>query len=161
MRRRDVCVALSNGDVLTFDVKRCQPRANPDTGILARFHGARWASLTNGRRGKQRAWNPDLARYNGASGVYVLRDRTSREVLYVGESHTGRLYRTLLHHFHDPKGRFEALSEWVHRAPERLEVLVFETSASEALEAEQEAIAHYEPRINKAEAEISEDDIPF
>lgn len=32
------------------------------------------------------------------SGVYAIRDRESGEVLYVGESHTGRLYETLTRH---------------------------------------------------------------
>lgn len=35
----------------------------------------------------------------GKVGVYVIRDRASREVLYVGESHRRRLYRTLTRHF--------------------------------------------------------------
>lgn len=34
----------------------------------------------------------------GQSGVYVIRDRATREVLYVGESHSGNLYETLTRH---------------------------------------------------------------
>jgi hypothetical protein len=34
-----------------------------------------------------------------ASGVYKLVDRDSGEVLYVGESHTGRIYDTITRHF--------------------------------------------------------------
>jgi hypothetical protein len=34
----------------------------------------------------------------GQSGVYVIRDRATREVVYVGESHTGNLYETLTRH---------------------------------------------------------------
>jgi len=34
----------------------------------------------------------------GASGVYVIRDRTTSEILYVGDSHAGKLYETLTRH---------------------------------------------------------------
>ena len=33
------------------------------------------------------------------SGVYVIRDTDLREIVYVGESHTDRLYATLTRHF--------------------------------------------------------------
>lgn len=33
-----------------------------------------------------------------ASGVYAIRDKRSGEVLYVGESHSGKLYATLTRH---------------------------------------------------------------
>lgn len=33
------------------------------------------------------------------NGVYVIRDLDHREVFYVGESHSGRLYSTLTRHF--------------------------------------------------------------
>jgi excinuclease UvrABC nuclease subunit len=41
-------------------------------------------------------WVEDL---EGRSGVYVIRRYESREVLYIGESHTGRLRNTLKRHF--------------------------------------------------------------
>lgn len=41
-------------------------------------------------------WVLDL---DGYSGVYAIRDARSGTVLYVGESHTGRLYDTLTRHF--------------------------------------------------------------
>jgi len=41
-------------------------------------------------------WVEDL---EGRSGVYVIRRYETREVLYVGESHTGRLRNTLKRHF--------------------------------------------------------------
>ncbi len=45
---------------------------------------------------------PDWVRaLRGHSGVYVIRDRASGETLYVGESHTGRLYQTLTRHFQE------------------------------------------------------------
>lgn len=45
---------------------------------------------------KYAAWLREL---RTASGVYVIRARRGGEVLYVGESHTGQLYKTLTRHF--------------------------------------------------------------
>lgn len=42
---------------------------------------------------------PWLRELVNASGVYVIRSRRTREILYVGESHTGQLYKTLTRHF--------------------------------------------------------------
>jgi hypothetical protein len=47
----------------------------------------------------------------GQSGVYVIRDRATREVLYVGESHTGNLYETLTRHLQQWK-RWTKRSWW-------------------------------------------------
>ena len=41
-------------------------------------------------------WVRELRHRNG---VYVIRDVDSRDVVYVGESHSGRLYATLTRHF--------------------------------------------------------------
>jgi hypothetical protein len=40
----------------------------------------------------------------GKSGAYSIRDRRTRTVLYVGESHTGRLYQTLTRHLQQWNG---------------------------------------------------------
>ena len=40
-----------------------------------------------------------LKMLHGRSGVYVIRRRADKRVLYVGESHTARLYETLTRHF--------------------------------------------------------------
>ncbi len=40
----------------------------------------------------------------GRSGTYVIRDAGTRLVLYVGESHTGRLHSTLTRHFQGWEG---------------------------------------------------------
>lgn len=39
------------------------------------------------------------------SGVYVIRSANDKKTLYVGESHTGRLYETLTRHFQAWSGR--------------------------------------------------------
>ena len=43
-------------------------------------------------------WVRDLA---GECGVYVIRDEEEQAVIYVGESHTFRLYETLTRHFQE------------------------------------------------------------
>lgn len=79
------------------------------------------------------------------SGVYAIRDAKSQAVLYVGESHTGRLYDTLRRH----------LATWYDRGGPRefynradVEIAWYETPAGEALEHEAWLITHYCPRDN-------------
>ena len=48
------------------------------------------------------AWLRDLRR---RCGVYVIRRRNDKQVLYVGESHTGRLYKTITRHFQAWSGK--------------------------------------------------------
>lgn len=50
---------------------------------------------------KDGAYSDALRAFAGvrASGVYMLVDKASGAVLYVGESHTGRLYETITRHF--------------------------------------------------------------
>ncbi len=50
---------------------------------------------------RRRVYASELAaiRNTRASGVYVILDARSGQTLYVGESHTGRLYDTLTRHF--------------------------------------------------------------
>lgn len=38
-----------------------------------------------------------------ASGAYAIRERSSGRVVYVGESHCGALWKTILRHFHAPE----------------------------------------------------------
>jgi hypothetical protein len=60
----------------------------------------RSASLKYRPIGRSREPYPDWIReLRDKSGVYVIRDRASREVLYVGESHGDNLYKTLTRHF--------------------------------------------------------------
>jgi excinuclease UvrABC nuclease subunit len=121
--------------------------------------------LTHGKKGAAYKWDAALASVQNESGVYVLRDRESGEVLYVGESHTGRLYRTMLRHFHDSSGKFETLGEWVHHAPTRLDYKVFIAPAAAVPDLERDAVEYFEPKINKllvADADGgSDDEVPF
>jgi len=45
------------------------------------------------------AYAPWVRELRYRNGVYVIREVDSREVVYVGESHSGRLYSTLTRHF--------------------------------------------------------------
>jgi hypothetical protein len=50
------------------------------------------------------AYAPWVRELRHRNGVYVVRSRGEREVLYVGESHSCRLYSTLTRHFQYWKG---------------------------------------------------------
>jgi hypothetical protein len=102
------------------------------------------------------AW---LREHKGASGVYVIRERTSEGkpvVVYVGQSQTGKLYETLTRHFqqwrrskgywrgqyaegHDPGLTFDR---------NRVEVAVRVTDAADALDEEARLIRRLRPRDN-------------
>ncbi len=100
---------------------------------------------------------PDwLRHFKGESGVYIIRDRASGDVLYVGESHSARLYETLTRHFqewrrwkgfwrgqygegHDPGLTYERST---------VEVAVRATSADEAINEELRLIRRLHPRDN-------------
>ncbi len=82
------------------------------------------------------------------SGVYVIRSRETDRVLYVGESHTGRLKSTIMRHFYPWK------KDWMHKTPRatysrhRCSVLVYVTPPSEAIERQNALICELEPRDN-------------
>ena len=105
---------------------------------------------------------PDWVRMlDGKSGVYILReiqDDGTTEIVYVGESHTGRLYQTLTRHFqtwrrakkfwtgqytgrqsHDPGLTYDR---------ERITVAVRVLPAARALAEEARLIARLRPRDN-------------
>lgn len=47
--------------------------------------------------GRTAAW---LKRCKNLSGAYVIQNTRSKDALYIGESHTGRLMKTILRHFY-------------------------------------------------------------
>ena len=102
----------------------------------------------------------------GESGVYIIRERTSREIVYVGSS-VGRLYDTLTRHFqiwrrwkgfwrgqygegHDPGLTYQRDS---------VEVAVRITRASNALDEESRLIQRLRPRDNLIGQPV--EDVPF
>ncbi len=78
------------------------------------------------------------------SGVYVIQRKWDGECLYVGESHTGRLYETLTRHFQAWSGR-TAGPTW-----DRAEVLVAVkvTPAGRAVAEQNAVICRLKPREN-------------
>lgn len=106
------------------------------------------------RSGRDWFYHARLSRIRGArvSGVYVILDRTTRRVLYVGESHTGRLYDTLTRHFRAwrPKSRDSGGGRRGGTTYERRDCLVaWSVTADDVAVARQfDEIARLEPRDN-------------
>lgn len=80
------------------------------------------------------------------SGAYIIRSRRTRQILYVGESHTGNLAKTLKRHFYpwrdDPERK--------HNTYDRrdVEVAVRLTPPTTAVGAQDNLIRRLEPRDN-------------
>jgi excinuclease UvrABC nuclease subunit len=82
------------------------------------------------------------------SGVYLIRERGFMgNVLYAGESHSGRLYSTLLRHFQ----RWTGPTAGPTFPVSKVEVAVIRTPAAKAIELQNAVIAEYRPKLNVAE----------
>jgi hypothetical protein len=97
---------------------------------------------------------PWVKTLSGRSGAYVIRDRASRRVLYVGESHTGRLRKTLLRHFQRWKGQTAGKTY----RPGSVEVAIRICPPPAAVAAQDNLIARLRPRDNEIR---SRDPDPF
>jgi excinuclease UvrABC nuclease subunit len=83
----------------------------------------------------------------GKSGVYLVRERGFwGEVLYCGESHTGRLNATLLRHFQHWTGPTAGPTF----PAEKVEVAVILAQEEKTVELQNTMIAKYEPTLNVA-----------
>jgi hypothetical protein len=149
----------------------------PDLATLLEDAIAGGGSLRNGRlrfrpvgsRGEPYPpWVQDL---RGASGVYIIRERQpdgSTPIVYVGESHTGRLHETLTRHFqawrrwktfwrdqytegHDPGLTYERGA---------CEAAAMTTSPADAVDFEARLIRRLRPRDNLV-GNGATDDVPF
>ena len=82
----------------------------------------------------------------GQNGCYAVRDY-KKVILYVGESHTGRLWRTMLRHFQGMEsGKFEARNEWVWSDRETVQVQLWITrTGAEAMDLEVSLIQRLNP----------------
>lgn len=100
----------------------------------------------NVKEGRQIAeWVREL---KGKSGVYVIRERGFLgSVLYIGESHSGRLYSTLLRHFQKWRGK----TAGVTFAASKVEVAIVRCPANRALDLQNNMIAEFRPKLNVAE----------
>jgi hypothetical protein len=84
----------------------------------------------------------------GKSGVYLIREQgIFGSVLYAGESHSGRLYSTLLRHFQHWTGPTAGPTFPVSRVV----VAVLRTPPGKAVELQNDIIAEYSPKFNIAE----------
>ncbi len=119
---------------------------------------------------RHKAWRSDIREtLLGKSGCYIIRDGETREILYVGESHTDRypfrFWKTLLRHFQECHQKaFEKLGEYqecdVPR--ERLEVALYVRPADKAQAFEEVLIAEHLPSRNKSAPRAATDEAePF
>lgn len=130
-----------------FEVVEANPLApgqpRPDRRVGDRLSGYRIPWTGEG-------WDLWLRALARASGAYVIKDRGSGEVLYVGESHTGSLYDTITRHFQRWGGRTRATRRTAGTTYDRDRVLVAVklTRPSDAIAAQDELIARLKPRDN-------------
>ena len=87
----------------------------------------------------------------GKSGVYLIREKNgflffAGEVVYVGESHSNRLYSTLLRHFL----RWSGKTAGPTFAVSKVEVAVVRCPANRAITLQNSIIEEYRPRLNTA-----------
>lgn len=102
------------------------------------------------------AWLNDL---RASSGAYVIRDRKSGRVLYVGESHSGRLAATIKRHFH----AWRDSTDRVHftYGPALVEVAARVTPPPAAIGAQNNLIRRLSPRDNIVGVSEPEPEQPF
>lgn len=107
-----------------------------------------------GAGGPYPAWVRAL---RGRCGVYVIRvdGFFGRELAYVGESHTGRLYQTLTRHFQ----RWEGPTSGPTFSRRGVEVAVRCTSAGRAVEMQNRLIRRLRPSHNVVG--MPEEEVPF
>lgn len=94
-------------------------------------------------KGRPAAW---LSALGSQSGAYIIRQKTNHRTLYVGESHTGRLRKTLLRHFQQWTGRTAGKTY----NPDNVEVALRICPPSAAVAAQNNLICRLQPRDNEA-----------
>jgi len=129
---------------------------HPGRAPEARNARSRWRSPL-GPDGRFADWMREAI---GKSGVYLIRDAGTREVVYIGESHTGRLFKTLTRHLWNWNGQ----GSGPNYSQRRVEVC-FETFSDgrEAIEEQFRLIRKLKPRDNVQDGRslIPLDDVPF
>ncbi len=116
----------------------------------------------NYRKPKQDGeFSPWLRALRGASGVYFIRQERGfwdeGGLVYIGESHTGRLYETITRHFQSWDGRrarYDASRCWVGVRRVR--------KAEDAIDLQYAAIQKHKPRDNQIKGTTLElEEAPF
>ena len=110
---------------------------------------------TVGRRGDR--WPIWVRSLMNRSGVYVIKDIDSGAVLYVGESHTGRLYATLTRHFQQWSGR-TAGEQYKRR---NVKIAVKTCPPQSAVAAQDNLISRLRPLDNDTNPRGGDDVAPF
>lgn len=90
-----------------------------------------------------------LRELRNANGAYVVRDADSREVLYVGESHSSQMYKTITRHFQAWRG-YTAGTDY---DPDAVQVAVTKTPPNSAPGHQLSLIEDLDPRDNVYGAE--------
>lgn len=99
-------------------------------------------------------WARPIRAMQKRSGVYVIRSTATDEILYVGESHTGNLYRTIVRHFEEWDGPTAGTTY----DRNRVDVAIVLCPPGEARELQYDVIEELEPRDNVIGNEGSDDD---
>ncbi|MCF3650163.1 hypothetical protein [Synoicihabitans lomoniglobus] len=101
--------------------------------------------------------NPLLLPVRNRSGVYVIRDKATKRVQYVGESHSGRLLKTLLRHFQFWAG-FTAGATFKR---DRVQVAIRTMPPGSAVAAQDNLICRLNPTQNEIRTRCPLNDDPF
>ena len=110
-------------------------RSNPETGWIPLVVPAR-DGTPKPKKHQRWNWNPLLRSVTWQkNGTYAIKHKDripgTKSVLYVGESHSNRLWKTLIRHFQG-QDSFEPLGEWTSDRPEDLRVKVRTTRTPQA-----------------------------
>ncbi len=88
------------------------------------------------------------AETKGKSGAYLIRDSGffGGEIVYVGESHTGRLFQTITRHFQRWKGKTAGPTY----PRSKVQVAIVRCPAKQAVDLQDNLIAEFRPKDNIA-----------
>lgn len=139
-----------------MSVERRRKVSQPKDRQAFRPRPSAWRKIETSA-GKVAPW---LAELGDASGCYLIRrpEWLGHELVYIGESHTGRLRKAILRHFQAPQK--DHPDHYYDRA--RAEVRVILTPARKAIPIQYALIQRYKPRDNEIEGtSIDLDDVPF
>ena len=89
-------------------------------------------------------WPEWIRELTDQSGVYIIRAADTGRILYVGESHTGRLKKTVLRHFQAWSGK--TAGKRYNRS--EVEIAIVPTKPAKAVTAQNALISQLDPRDN-------------
>lgn len=116
------------------------------------FRDSEWFAI-DGKKGQR---YPAAMPPMGISGVYAIADADGK-VLYVGESHSGRLRDTLSRHWRE--WSCDGNCPTYQRG--RIQVAWYRTHARDTLDVEAYLITHYQPEDNELVPDDYDDEPPF